>query len=164
MTSLIASIETLFTRAEEIERIATSLAERENDGDYPSSSEFQDLDDYRRYLGEDAIGALGRVLPVLRAVERMAEVLGDGMTAVMVGGSFTCGEAEALVLPLVLAGHFEEAVTWIEGHGCGDDDPEDEHADIHAVNSTVIGIGDETGQLARNHVRGIAAAYGLVVA
>ncbi|MEX1655539.1 hypothetical protein ABZ960_20545 [Streptomyces pseudovenezuelae] len=53
------------------------------------------------------------------------------------GESFTCKEADAIARVLAVAGHKDEAVTWLEGHAGGDEvddlhytydetDPEDE--------------------------------------
>ncbi|QJD50719.1 hypothetical protein SEA_ISSMI_73 [Streptomyces phage Issmi] len=71
------------------------------------------------------------------AITALAGVFGDGMTADMVGASFTCSEADTVARLLALAGHKSEALTWLEGHAQGDEvddshytydetDPEDE--------------------------------------
>lgn len=71
------------------------------------------------------------------ALTGLADVFGDGMTADMVGSSFTCTEADAIARVLVVAGHKDEALTWLENHAQGDEvddshytydetDPEDE--------------------------------------
>jgi hypothetical protein len=71
------------------------------------------------------------------AIEELASVFGDGMTADHVGSGFTCSEADAIARLLVLTGHKDEAVAWLEGHAQGDEvddshytydetDPEDE--------------------------------------
>ena len=61
------------------------------------------------------------------ALCEMAAVLGDGMTASGVGGSFTCSEAETLAEVLVLSGHAKEAASFLAGHAEGDDDAEGTH-------------------------------------
>jgi hypothetical protein len=55
------------------------------------------------------------------ALTGLASVFGDGMTADHTGSGFTCTEADTIARVLVLAGHRDEAVTWLEGHASGDD-------------------------------------------
>jgi hypothetical protein len=55
------------------------------------------------------------------ALAGLASVFGDGMTADMTGGGFTCTEADMIARVLAVAGHRDEAVTWLEGHASGDD-------------------------------------------
>jgi hypothetical protein len=56
----------------------------------------------------------------------LASVFGDGMTADMAGGHFTCGEADSIALALILAGQPDAAQTWLEGHASADE-PGDSH-------------------------------------
>lgn len=73
-------------------------------------------------------------LMILRAaVARMAEVLGDAMTAGDTGGHFSCGEAEALADVLRAAGHTDAADEWIEGHAGADDEGDDHYREDPAV-------------------------------
>lgn len=58
---------------------------------------------------------------LMDAIEAMAEVFGDGMTAMHVGSSFNCGEADTIARVLALAGHKDAAITWLEYHASGDD-------------------------------------------
>ncbi|MFJ3775245.1 hypothetical protein ACIPX0_26480 [Streptomyces sp. NPDC090075] len=46
------------------------------------------------------------------------------------GGHFTCSEADALAKVLVVAGHRNAAISWLEGHAYGDDDEDDVHPDV----------------------------------
>jgi hypothetical protein len=57
-----------------------------------------------------------------QAVARMADTLGDGMTASDAGSHFTCGEAEDIADVLRAAGHDAAADEWLAGHGTGDDE------------------------------------------
>ncbi|WJN62610.1 hypothetical protein [Streptomyces phage phiScoe1] len=72
-----------------------------------------------------------------RALDELAKVFGDGMTADHVGSKFTCSEADTIARVLILTGYKDEAVAWLEGHAQGDEvddlhftydetDPEDE--------------------------------------
>ncbi|WP_438470752.1 hypothetical protein [Streptomyces asiaticus] len=76
--------------------------------------------------------------PALKdAIRGLAEVFGDGMTSSETGPSFTCLEADSIARVLLLSGHKEDALRWLEGHADGDEvddlhytydenDPEDE--------------------------------------
>jgi hypothetical protein len=68
--------------------------------------------------------------PLKDALCDLAQVFGDGMTADMVGGHFTCSEANKIAGVLKLSGHTDAAVTWLQGHAMGDDDPDDDHRDL----------------------------------
>ena len=61
--------------------------------------------------------------------QSLADVLGDGMTAMHTGGHFTCAEADAIGAALVALGQPDAAAVWIEGHAEGDDeeDSDDHH-------------------------------------
>jgi hypothetical protein len=67
-----------------------------------------------------------------------ARILGDQMTAHGVGGHFTCTEAEDLARVLVETGHKHAAMTFLEGHAYGDDDPDDLHADVKDYEAWVL--------------------------
>ncbi|WMI34797.1 hypothetical protein SEA_MARAV_75 [Streptomyces phage Marav] len=64
------------------------------------------------------------------AIATFASILGDPMTALHVGGSFTCREADDLARALMAGGHKREAITFLDGHATGDDDPDDVHPEI----------------------------------
>jgi hypothetical protein len=72
------------------------------------------------------------------AIDAFASILGDQMTAHGVGGHFTCTEAENLVRALMVDGHKHAAMTFLEGHAYGDDDPEDLHADVKDYEAWVL--------------------------
>jgi len=59
------------------------------------------------------------------ALAALAGVFGDGMTADHTGSGFTCTEADTIARVLVLAGHHDEAASWLEGHATGDDGGDD---------------------------------------
>lgn len=66
--------------------------------------------------------------PLAVALHAMAGVFGDGMTAMHVGGLFTCSEAETIADVLIESGHVEAARTWLRHHADGDDG-----GDMHGV-------------------------------
>jgi hypothetical protein len=72
------------------------------------------------------------------AISVFARILGDTMTAQGVGGHFTCTEAEDLARALAESGHKHAAMTFLEGHAYGDDDPDDLHADIDDYEAWVL--------------------------
>ncbi|UFD98009.1 hypothetical protein PQC18_gp71 [Streptomyces phage Pablito] len=72
------------------------------------------------------------------AINVFADILGDGMTAFHVGGSFTCTEAERMAQALVECGHKREAMTFLAGHADGDDDPDDMHREIEDYEAYVL--------------------------
>ncbi|MCD2462439.1 hypothetical protein MBT42_02565 [Streptomyces sp. MBT42] len=72
------------------------------------------------------------------AISVFADILGDGMTAFHVGGSFTCSEAERMARVLVESGHKREAMVFLEGHASGDDDIDDMHRDIDDYEAYVL--------------------------
>lgn len=88
------------------------------------------------------------------AGELLAEVLGDGMTAVGAGGHFTCSEADKIATALLLLGHPAAARMWLEGHAEGDDDPDDQH---------VPEEGETTATVATSHVRMLAGTHGIAL-
>jgi hypothetical protein len=61
---------------------------------------------------------------VADALTELADVFGDSMTAVDVGGHMTCTEADAIARALLAGGHRVAASRWLAGHARGDDDPE----------------------------------------
>lgn len=122
-----------------------------------ASDDWADLGDLGRTAAHEAAGVLAAARPIIEdapllryALDGLADVFGDGMTAVHVGGSFTCSEAETIAYALLAGGHREAAVTFMVGHGDGDDDPDDEHRDVYAASRA--GIGDAALALARAHV------------
>ncbi|ATI18692.1 hypothetical protein SEA_AMETHYST_72 [Streptomyces phage Amethyst] len=72
------------------------------------------------------------------AISVFADILGDGMTAHHVGGSFTCTEAERLAQALMTGGHKRAAMTFLEGHASGDDDIDDIHQDVGDYEAYVL--------------------------
>jgi hypothetical protein len=50
----------------------------------------------------------------------LADVFGDSMTAVDVGGHVTCTEADAIARALLAGGHRYAASRWLDGHARGD--------------------------------------------
>jgi hypothetical protein len=72
------------------------------------------------------------------ALKTFADVLGDGMTAFHVGGSFTCSEAESMAQALMVGGHKHAAMTFLEGHADGDDDEDDIHRDVKDYEAWVL--------------------------
>jgi hypothetical protein len=72
------------------------------------------------------------------AIGVFARILGDQMTAHGVGGHFTCTEAEELARTLAKNGHKRAAMTFLEGHAYGDDDPDDLHAGIDDYEAWVL--------------------------
>lgn len=56
------------------------------------------------------------------ALDDLADVLSDGMTAGHVGHHFTCSEAETIARVLQLAGHADAAAAWLDGHAEGDEE------------------------------------------
>jgi hypothetical protein len=64
---------------------------------------------------------------LLTALDRMADALGDSMTARDFGGHATCGEAQAIADVLHAGGFVEAAEVWIAGHG-ESDTGDDSHA------------------------------------
>lgn len=63
----------------------------------------------------------------LDALDQMASVFGDGLTASGVGPHFTCSEAESVARVLTLSGNRAAAAVFLAGHAAGDDDPDDLH-------------------------------------
>ncbi len=84
----------------------------------------------------------------------LAEVFGDDMLAQMQGGNFTCSEADNIATALIMLGQPDAAATWLEGHSLGDDSDEDSHH---------LGDGDDAEELARSHVKMLAATNGLAI-
>ncbi|MEU9795041.1 hypothetical protein AB0E27_31370 [Streptomyces sparsogenes] len=72
------------------------------------------------------------------ALYTFASILGDGLTAVHLGGSFTCSEADRIAKALMEGGHKREAMTFLKGHASGDDDPDDVHPDIKDFEAYVL--------------------------
>ncbi|MFF4054635.1 hypothetical protein ACFYZ0_02450 [Streptomyces sp. NPDC001708] len=72
------------------------------------------------------------------AISTFADILGDGMTAFHVAGSFTCTEAERMAKALMEGGHKRAAMTFLEGHASGDDDPDDMHRGIEDYEAWVL--------------------------
>lgn len=64
------------------------------------------------------------------ALRVIASVLGDGLTACHVAGSFTCNEADDLAQALMVGGNKRAAITFLEAHAAGDDDPDDVHPEV----------------------------------
>lgn len=64
--------------------------------------------------------ALARLAMLEPALERLAEMFGDGMTALNVGEHFRCSEADTIAEVLLAAGHKDAAVNWLNGHAVGD--------------------------------------------
>ena len=64
------------------------------------------------------------------ALDKMAEHIGDPMTAVDVGPRFNCGELDSIVVVLALSGNTGAALTLLEGHALGEDE---EEGDLHWV-------------------------------
>lgn len=85
------------------------------------------------------------------AIERMGRALGTSMDAL---GHLTCYEFAPIAEVLILAGHAHLAAMAIMGHGAGDDDEDDVHADLY-----------ESGDLevAMVHVRRVAAELGVAL-
>src|SRR4051812_29227950 len=54
------------------------------------------------------------------ALHELAGVFGDGMTAMHVGGYFSCGEAERIADVLRYSGHWNASEVWLHGHAEGD--------------------------------------------
>ncbi|ATI18935.1 hypothetical protein SEA_JANUS_72 [Streptomyces phage Janus] len=75
---------------------------------------------------------------VYSALSVFADILGDGMTAFHVGGSFTCSEANRMAEALMVGGHKKAAMTFLEGHASGDDDEGDIHPDIEDFEAYVL--------------------------
>ncbi|MET9861987.1 hypothetical protein ABZY93_22240 [Streptomyces smyrnaeus] len=77
---------------------------------------------------ESALGEANRRRHQLSdALDGVASTFGEFMTA-EAGSHFTCGEADALARALVVAGHRDAAITWLNGHAEGD-----EIDDLHFV-------------------------------
>ncbi|MGW3323904.1 hypothetical protein [Streptomyces virginiae] len=70
---------------------------------------------------EDEISDLNDVIATF------ATILGDGLTAVGIGGHFTCSEADDLARALILGGHKQAAIAFLKGHAVGDYDVDDQH-------------------------------------
>jgi hypothetical protein len=64
--------------------------------------------------------------PVEDALADLADVTGDSMTAVDVGGHMTCTEADAIARALLAGGHRYAASRWLDGHARGDEDIADD--------------------------------------
>jgi hypothetical protein len=64
--------------------------------------------------------------PVDDALADLADVFGDSMTAVDVGGHMTCTEADAIARALLAGGHRYAASRWLDGHARGDEDIADD--------------------------------------
>ncbi|MFG3223276.1 hypothetical protein ACGF07_00635 [Kitasatospora sp. NPDC048194] len=94
----------------------------------------------------DTIHKLDHEVAVLRsAVDEFADMFNDGMLASMVGGKFTCGEADALVRFFARVGREEVAELWLECHAEEDDDLDDLHKnfdDEENPNGTVVDLGE----------------------
>lgn len=90
-----------------------------------------------------------------QAGELLAEVLGDGMTAGMEGGGFTCSEADKIATALLLLGQPGAARSWLRGHAEGDTDPDDEHR----VEEGEV----DTESMIASHVQMLASTHGIVL-
>ncbi|MFE9924292.1 hypothetical protein ACFYQA_22750 [Streptomyces sp. NPDC005774] len=87
---------------------------------------------------EDPRDTEEEVADLYSAIETFASILGDGLTACHVGGSFTCSEADRMAAALMEGGHKQAAMTFLEGHATGDDDPDDTHPDIEDFEAYVL--------------------------
>jgi hypothetical protein len=67
-----------------------------------------------------------------------ARILGDPLSALHLGGHFTCTEAEDIARELAKSGHKREAITFLSGHSAGDDDPDDLHGDVEDFEAWVL--------------------------
>ncbi|MEU9044120.1 hypothetical protein AB0D63_20945 [Kitasatospora sp. NPDC048343] len=98
------------------------------------------------------VGELDNEVAILRsAVDEFADVFNDGMLASMVGGKFTCGEADSLVRFFARVGREEVAELWLECHAEEDDDEGDLHKtfdDESAEDGTVVDLGKYLVELA----------------
>ncbi|MFJ6183741.1 hypothetical protein [Streptomyces sp. NPDC092295] len=84
---------------------------------------------FRKVFSRTPVAPPEAIVPEFElALHDLAATFGDYMTAAEVGGHFTCTEADALARVLLLSGHRDEAITWLEGHQYGDDDEDDPHA------------------------------------
>ncbi|PPT14823.1 hypothetical protein [Streptomyces cinnamoneus] len=99
----------------------------------------------------ETIHKLDHEVAVLRsAVDEFADVFNDGMLASMVGGKFTCGEADSLVRFFARVGRQEVAELWLECHA-EDDDEGDLHKtfdDEDTPDGTVVDLGEYLLELA----------------
>jgi hypothetical protein len=85
------------------------------------------LESVRAALGQRRAQASSqRSGPVEDALAELADVFGDSMTAVDVGGQVTCAEADAIARALLAGGHRYAATRWLDGHAHGDVDAEDD--------------------------------------
>jgi hypothetical protein len=73
-----------------------------------------------------AQGQLDRLLP---ALSEMATAL-HGVDTGDAYCKFNCGEIETIIAVLRLGGHESTATFVLHEHAVGDDDPDDEHADL----------------------------------
>lgn len=62
------------------------------------------------------------------ALDELADVFGDSMTGLHVGGLFTCSEAETIDNVLRLSGHYTQANAWLHAHA-----EEDGAGDLHDI-------------------------------
>jgi hypothetical protein len=72
------------------------------------------------------------------AIATFASILGDPMTALHVGERFTCTEADDMARALMAGGRKQEAITFLDGHATGDDDPDDIHSEIEDFEAYVL--------------------------
>lgn len=85
--------------------------------------------------------------PLATELNELAAVFGDGMTAMHLGGSFTCPEANTIAAVLALSGHIDAASEWLAAHA-----EHDEDHDLHVGWSTDIAT-EATRAIARAYVR-----------
>lgn len=93
-----------------------------------------------------AEGTFPKPTPPTTPGSLLAAVLGDHMTAGMVGGHFNCGEAENIAHALIDLGEPDAAATFLAGHTMGDDDPEDD------ADHLVIKSSDDETSAARDYL------------
>ncbi|MFB8351016.1 hypothetical protein [Streptomyces niveus] len=72
------------------------------------------------------------------AIGELASIFGDKYTASGLGGHFTCPEADRVARTLMVGGYKRAAMTFLEGHGMGDDDEDDEHGSVEDFEAYVL--------------------------
>ncbi|QOV06202.1 hypothetical protein KGG72_gp72 [Streptomyces phage Salutena] len=78
------------------------------------------------------------------AIRTFASILGDGLTACHVAGSFTCSEADEMARALMVGDQKRAAITFLEQHALGDDDEDDTHPEVKDFEAYVLELAGQS--------------------
>lgn len=90
---------------------------------------------------EDGPDTEEEISELYSAIEDVARVLGDPMTAMHLGERFTCTEADDLARALMVGNQKSAAITFLEAHAQGDGE-DDDHHEVEDIENYVRELAD----------------------